>query len=140
MAGASFGVVVVLGGWVDGATSAGSYQGLACRRFLLPTCMYALMPTRPGVGVLYSREVSIVWHLQACVMRRRSTGEDERKRDGEDDWKSTCMCMHCFVYGSKSFIRTYACVIGSNQCNEPKQKNAPRNPFSSNIATVSDGY
>lgn len=70
--------VVVLDGWADGATSAGSHQGLACKHFLLPTCMYALMPTRPGVGVLYSREATTVWHLQACIMRRRSTGEDER--------------------------------------------------------------
>jgi hypothetical protein len=88
---------------------------------------------RPGVGVLYSRKTSTVgiFTPECC-----DAGVQVKMREREEEYVYAE-----FVYGSKSFIRTYAFCDWPNQCNLPKQKKRPQKyPAMSDIATVSDGY
>jgi hypothetical protein len=83
-------------------------------------------------------------------MRRRSTGEDEMEREREREREREksrgeeyvyVYALFCLCMDRNPFIRTYACAIGSQSTQRAQaKKNAPRNPFSLNIATVGDGY
>lgn len=107
-------------------------QVLAAR---LHVCMYVYARLRPvWAYCTVQQEDMYGWHLQARVMRRRSTGEDGRGRQEESVYAR-------FVYVFKSFIRTDACAIGSTNVTGSSRKRLPQKyPATSDIATVGDGY
>jgi hypothetical protein len=94
-----------------------SHQGL--RAHLLPACMHGRTHAHAPVWAFVQQEDKYGWHLHACVMRRRSTVERQRDREKVGEY---VYVYALFVYGSGSFIRTYACAIGSTQSAQAKKK------------------
>jgi hypothetical protein len=118
-----------------------SHQGL--RAHLLPACMHGRTHAHAPVWAFVQQEDKYGWHLHACVMRRRSTGEDWRDRETERKWESMCMCMHCLCMDrDPSFVHMRVRLA---QRNQPKRKKRTcpwkyMYPVTSKIATVGDGY
>ena len=85
-----------------------SHQGLGAG---ISACMDARKPT-PRRGRVVQQEDKYGRHLHARVLRRRSTGEDERERG------RVCVCRVCVWI---EILHSYICVLRLAQLMQPAQ-------------------